>query len=197
MDFLLFLMGERSALDNNRKVKAMKHESTISRLPVAAHPHRDTSRVHIEGVVAGMIGGTTVAIWFLILDVMARRPLYTPAVLGSELFRLGIGIYPQESWESIIAPALLYTCVHFLIFAAIGAVVARLLAFAELNPNAGFGVLLLTVLLEFGFVAAAFVFAQPVLHALAWPAIFVGNLLAAISMAAYFRQRHPALTIQP
>jgi len=55
----------------------------------------------------------------------------------------------------------------------------------------------LFVLFEFGFIAGAMLFAQPVLRALAWPAILVANLLAAAAMAGYFRLRHPNLRVQP
>jgi hypothetical protein len=36
-----------------------------------------------------------------------------------------------------------------------------------------------------------------VLHALAWPTILIGNLLAAGTMAWYFWRRHPQLAIWP
>jgi hypothetical protein len=41
------------------------------------------------------------------------------------------------------------------------------------------------------------VFAEPVLHELAWPAVLVGNLLAAAAMAAVLWRQHPRLAIQP
>jgi len=36
-----------------------------------------------------------------------------------------------------------------------------------------------------------------VLHALTWPAILIGNLMAAAVMATYFWRRRPNLTIEP
>jgi hypothetical protein len=39
--------------------------------------------------------------------------------------------------------------------------------------------------------------AQPLLHALAWPTVVVGNLFAAVGMAAVLWHRHPALSIWP
>jgi len=45
--------------------------------------------------------------------------------------------------------------------------------------------LLLFLILELGFVGTAFVFAEPVLYELAWPAVLLGNLLAAAGMACY------------
>ena len=53
------------------------------------------------------------------------------------------------------------------------------------------------VVFEFGFLAMALLFAEPVLHALTWPAILGGNLLAALAMGAYFWRRHPDLQIFP
>ena len=46
----------------------------------------------------------------------------------------------------------------------------------------GFGVLLLFVLLEGGFLGAAMMFTELVLHALARKAVFIGNLFAAIAI---------------
>ncbi len=50
---------------------------------------------------------------------------------------------------------------------------------------------------EFGFIGAAFVFAEAVLKALIWPAVLLGNLLAAAAMGGYFWHRHPNLKIRP
>jgi hypothetical protein len=82
-------------------------------------------------------------------------------------------------------------------FCVVGGVAAKLLDLAESNLNVGFGILLLFVIFEFGFVGVAFIFAEPVLHALAWPTVLVGNLLAATGMVTYFWRHHPNLTIRP
>jgi hypothetical protein len=92
---------------------------------------------------------------------------------------------------------LYYTWVHGLVFCVIGGLASKLLSIAERDVNWGFGILLLFVVFEFGFVAAAMVFAEPILRAVAWPAVLVGNLLAASAMAVYFWRRHPKLLIAP
>jgi hypothetical protein len=46
-------------------------------------------------------------------------------------------------------------------------------------------------------VAAAFLFAEPILHALTWPAVLMGNLLAAAAMGLYFWRHHLNLSIEP
>ena len=86
-----------------------------------------------------------------------------------------------------------YTWIHALIFCAIGAVAAKLLALAERELDVGFGIVLLFVIFEFGFVAAAMIFAEPILRAVALPAVLVGNLLAAGTVAVCFWHRHSKL----
>src|SRR2546428_12726625 len=50
---------------------------------------RDVTRLYQEGLIAGLIGAATVALWFLIIDSIQGRPLYTPTVLGAALFHRG------------------------------------------------------------------------------------------------------------
>jgi hypothetical protein len=72
-----------------------------------------------------------------------------------------------------------------------------LLRVVVIKPKLGFGALLLFVFFEILFVASAFMFAEPILGALAWPAVLFGNLLAAGGMAGYLWYRHRSLTISP
>ncbi|MBI1892904.1 MAG: hypothetical protein HYS14_02160 [Candidatus Rokubacteria bacterium] len=163
----------------------------------AVSPPAETSRLYQEGLVAGVIGAATIAVWFLILDTIEGRPLYTPTVLGTALFRRGAGLASPEALPFSFEMVLMYTWVHGLVFCVVGGIVSRLLAVAEQKLDLGFGILLLFVVFEFGFVAAAMVVAEPILHALAWPAVLVGNLLAAAAMGLYFWRRHPHLRIRP
>ena len=156
-----------------------------------------TTQIYQEGIVAGALGAVTIAAWFLILDTINGRPLYTPSVLGTALFEHGRGIEAPDTLPISGDMVLVVTWLHLLIFAVIGGAASRLLALAEQQPNLGFGVVLLFVVFEFGFVLAAMIFAQPILHALDWSAILVGNLLAAGAMAAYFWRRHPHLQMRP
>jgi hypothetical protein len=87
--------------------------------------------------------------------------------------------------------------VHFLAFILIGMAAAYLISIAEKDPSFGFGIVLLFVVFEFGFVVACMLFAEPVLRALTWPRVLVGNLLAAIAMTRVFWRRHPRLSIAP
>ena len=173
---------------------AVQYHTTDS--PAVVSEPADLSSVYAEGVVAGLIGAATIAIWFFILDIYRGRPFYTPNVLGAALSLSKTSPDPATapiSWELV----LFYTWVHALVFCAIGGLAAKLLSLAERNINLGFGILLLFVIFEVGFIAAAMVFAEPILQALAWPAVLMGNLLAAGAMAVYFWRRHPKLSIAP
>ena len=157
----------------------------------------DTTRVYQEGIVAGILGGLTVAVWFLVVDLVQGRPLYTPTVLGTALFGRGVWPTTLESMPPSIEMVAMFTWVHLLAFAVVGVVVSRLIAMAEEHPSLGFGFVLLFVILEACFTAAAMIVAAPVLRALTWPLILVANLLAAAVMAGYFWLRHPTMAMRP
>jgi hypothetical protein len=169
--------------------------STITSLDHAQVP--TVPKVYSEGLVAGLIGATTIAVWFLLLDILNGRPFHTPTVLGTALFRQSAGLDRPDNLVVSIDMVLMYTWVHGMVFCMIGVAASKLIALAERNSNLGFGVLLFFVFFEFGFIAIALVFAEPVLHALAWPAILVGNLLAAGTMGWYFWRHHLSLVVQP
>jgi hypothetical protein len=175
----------------------MAVQSKTTSAPFVTAPSSEISNVYREGIVAGLLGAVTIALWFLILDIFSARPFYTPNLLGSALFHRGIALDRPETLSVSFEMVLLYTWVHAMVFCVIGGLASKLLALAERNLDLGFGILLLFVVFEFGFVAAAFIFAEPVLHALTWPAVLIGNLMAAAAMAAYFSRRRPGLTIEP
>lgn len=158
---------------------------------------RDTTHVYQEGMIAGVLGALTIALWFLLLDTLSGRPLWTPTVLGTMLFRGAAGLGTPETLPVSLDMVLMFTWVHALVFIALGGIVARLLHHVERHPSAGFGVLLLFVIFQFGFIGAATILAAPALRALSSWSILVANLLAAATMTTYFRWRHPDLDVRP
>ena len=149
-----------------------------------------------EAAEAGAIGGATIALWFLVLDVLQGRPLYTPTVLGTALVRGG-ALGSSETLPISAGMVLLFTAVHGVVFLALGGVACGLIRLAETNANYGFGLILFFVFLLCGFLFVAMLFAEEVLRALAWPAILGGNLLAVVAMALYFKPRHPDVRMLP
>ena len=86
-----------------------------------------------------------------------------------------------------------YSVSHVVAFIAIGIVVAALLALADRFPPLYFGMIVLFVVFETFVVFLAALLGEWILQQLAWWAIVVGNLLAAIAMGLYFSKRHPEL----
>ena len=175
----------------------MATPTSASSSPVVTAAPIDTTRVYKEGLIAGVLGAVTVAVWFLVVDMMHGRPFYTPTVLGTALFGRGVWPATLEALPPSFEMVAMFTWVHVLAFAVIGVVVAQLLALAERNPSLGFGFVLLFVILEACFTVAAMIVAEPVLRALTWQAILAANFLAAAVMAAYFWLRHPTLQMRP
>jgi hypothetical protein len=175
----------------------MAAESGVTSRAVPGNEQPAVSSVYAEGLLAGLVGAATIALWFFVLDLIEGHPLSTPTILGTALFRGGEGLQAPEALPTSFELVLSFTWVHVLVFLLIGLAASRLLGLAERNPSVGFGILLLFVVFEFGFLLGCTVLAAPVLQALAWPAVLVGNLLAAAAMGAVFWRRHPRLAIRP
>jgi hypothetical protein len=168
--------------------------------PAGVDRDRDTAvpmAVYLEGIRAGLVGASIIALWFLLVDTLAGRPLYTPTVLGAALFRGGEGLQAGQAVTPSLELVAGFTWVHYLVFMLVGVGAARLMALAERNPNLGFGIVLFFAVFEFGFLLASMVFAEGVLEQLAWPAVLIGNLLAAAGMAWILWRGHRQLAIEP
>jgi len=175
----------------------MTARTEVSDRAMPEQEERASSAVYTEGLLAGVTGAATIAGWFLLLDSIAGRPLYTPSVLGTALVRGGAAIAAPAALPVDMEMAVNFTWMHVLAFLVIGLAASKLLEQAERDPNVGFGILLLFVVFEFGFIAVFSIVASEVLQVISWPSIVVGNLLAAAAMGLIFWRRHPRLVIRP
>jgi hypothetical protein len=174
----------------------MAVQSSTTNAPLVTASSAEISNVYAEGIVAGIIGAAIIAVWFFVLDIFNGRPFFTASVLGVALFNRP-ALDQLQTLPVSLEMVLSYTWVHGMVFCVIGGAAAKLLALAEQNLSVGFGILLFFVIFEFGFFVVAFSFAEPLLHALTWPAVLLGNFLAATGMAFYFWRHHPNLKIRP
>jgi len=175
----------------------MTARTDVSDRVMPEQEERAGAAVYTEGLLAGVAGAATIAGWFLLLDTIAGRPFYTPSVLGTALVRGGEAIASPATLPVDLEMVVNFTWMHVLAFLVIGLAASKLLEQAERDPNVGFGILLLFVVFEFGFIAVFSIVAGEVLQVISWPSILVGNLLAAAAMALVFRRRHPRLVIRP
>lgn len=141
-----------------------------------------------EGVSAGLIGATVIAIWFAIIDVFADGLLSTPIMLGTSLATL----FLDGGTASSAAAFLLYTVFHYAMFIGIGLLFAWVISMAERTPSAMFGFIGLFIAFEVGWVGWTTVLAQG-FGELAWYQVFIANLIAAGAMGYYMYRQHPGL----
>lgn len=137
-----------------------------------------------NGIVAGVIGAAVVALFFLVVDVVAAEPFRTPSALGSQLF-LGEPLAPKAAPQPVLV--LGYTAMHGVVFACAG----LMGAFALLGNRRRVGNLTGLALaggifagLEIFFLAFAGLLAPQLISEFGFGMIATANLLAAGAMSA-------------
>jgi hypothetical protein len=165
---------------------------------MATSVHRDTGAASLahstfrEGVVVGMLGALAVAVWFLIVDTVAGRPLHTPAVLGAIVSHAADPIAAADGPDRLKLAAL-YTPIHCILFALFGVVVVFLIHHAQRRPSLlTLGVMLFAAF-EVGFTGMVALLEQTALGDLAWYQVAIGNLIAVVAMGWYLMRRHPGV----
>lgn len=140
-----------------------------------------------EGLVAGLLGATVVAVWFLFHDLAIGEPLRTPAILGAVLLE---GARDPSAVQVSVGLVARYTVLHGALFVAFGWLAAGLLAAADREPRLLFVFVLLFCCFEVFFGVLLAVLAEWVLEAIAWWTVLVANLLASAAMLGYFFRGH-------
>ena len=140
-----------------------------------------------EGLIAGVLGATAVAVWFFVVDLIGGRPLFTPNTLGEGLLSI-FGRTPESRTVNIIA----YTIFHYAAFTLVGMLAVVLVHTGERIPSVLAGSMILLVAIELGFYGLVALLQQTVLGNFAWYQILAGNLLAALLMGTYLWRSHPA-----
>jgi|SRR5579863_2003747 putative oxidoreductase len=154
---------------------------------ITAGPHP----VLREGIIAGIIGATCVAVWFFFVDLLGGRPLFTPTTLGRALITV---FHPAPLSEAPILYVASYTVFHYVAFACVGIAAAAIVAWASEEPAVLLGFAMLFAAFEVGFYGfvALLQHASP-LGALAWYQVMIGNIIAALAMGTYIWRAHPKL----
>src|SRR5262245_26683659 len=143
-----------------------------------------------QGALAGVFGAILLAAWFLYLDTLRGKPLFTPTLLATAVLS-GERIDAPEAMVGSIPLTLLFTVLHGLVFVSVGIGVAYLLHhFAMIRSRAAIVLILFTVLC-LGFFAFAVNVAAVGPEAVAVRDALVGNAIAAFAMGAYLARNLP------
>jgi hypothetical protein len=142
-----------------------------------------------EGMGTGAIGATAVALWFLAVDVLAGRPLFTPAVLGG-MVAAERNLIAAAEGSARLWLAALYTPIHFIMFGTLGVAAVALVRRAERTPAVLGLLFMLFLAVEVAFMGFVAVLEQGALGVLAWYQIAAGNLIAVLTMGFLIYRRH-------
>ena len=153
--------------------------------------HRRVHGTIREGVLAGAIGATGVALWFLIVDLVAAEVFFTPVRLG-QAFGTVAGVSPMAADTRVAFIG--YTVLHYLAFGIIGCVAAAVVHASRRQPALLAGAFLAFVVSEaliYGFIAL--LHQTELLEHLTWVLIAIGNLIGAGLIGWKLWRDHPAL----
>jgi hypothetical protein len=163
--------------------------ATVGSVDPPAGPRTFALQLLEDGFFCGVLGAGVVALWYLVLDTLAGRPLFTPSLLGSLLFQKGAALSNVTIQPQVV---FWYTAVHAFAFLIVGMIAAWLAAQFEKFPSVGIAMLFLFVIFETAFFAFALAVGKTVLGTLGLWTIGVANLLAAAAMAGYLWWKHPS-----
>lgn len=153
-----------------------------------------------RGVIAGLLGAATVAVWFLAFDIAAGRPFRTPAALGSQLLFGGgaphsgtMAVSGSQGLEITFRVVAAYTAVHIVAFAIAGIVFVLIAEQLERTPSFLLLAALAAIVLEAFALGNLAQGAQWIMGDLGIWSVLVANVLAIAVMGFYVWQTHPTL----
>lgn len=170
----------------------MSSASTV-RDPHAAHaapPRRSSpaSELVFDTFFGGVLGASAIALFFLVVDVVQGRPLFTPSLIGTVLFT---GASPAGVTGVRLDMVAYFTLVHFAVFGALGAGISGLCrrwALAEAHPLvvAATVFVILTSALALG----DLLLMRGVVSAIGLGIVLAANAVAGLAMGAFIRWSH-------
>lgn len=144
-----------------------------------------------EGVYAGFIGATIIAIWFAVIDLMAGLPLHTPDLLGAGL--LSVLGKPPMMPDTVAFHVFAFTILHYVAFSVVGIIMVKIVHQSARTPAILAGFLIAFVAFEIGAIGLTSLLTESRLGGMAWYQVFIANLLAAAGMFWFLWKRHPGL----
>jgi hypothetical protein len=143
-----------------------------------------------EATWVGLIGAAVVAVWFLILDLIAGHPLRTPSVLGQVLL---LGRENPDVIGTDFTGVILYTALHMGLFLAFGFALAYIIRWSVDNHFVRYAVLQVFLAFELFFVFVVLMLNEETRSLFPVWTVLAANTLAALCMGLYLWRNHPDL----
>lgn len=134
------------------------------------------------------IGGATIALFFLVADIIQGRPMFTPSLMGEVLF---MGADPGAVSEVRFDMVAYFTIVHLVSFLVLGGAISylcRATGIAKTNMPVVIGVVF--VILTAAFFAGDFLLMSGVAAVIGIPSILAANFVTALAMGLFLRRAH-------
>jgi len=144
-----------------------------------------------DGLVAGLIGASSIAVWFLAIDLIAGRPFFTPATLGHGLLSVLGPVSPNDGQLTFV---LVYTVFHFAAFMFVGLLASLVVFLARKEPSILFAFIILFAVTEVGIYGlVGLLDVGTLMGRSAWIQVMAANVIAAVAMGFYFWRTHREL----
>ncbi len=147
------------------------------------HNRFDAADMLYEAFYTGGVGGSVVALTFLLLDGVADHLFYTPSLVGQMLFT---GASPSSVTSVSLKAVAYYTPVHFAAFFLVGLIAAILARTMERREHRPFWVMIvLFCIMEGGYLFVTHFFLHGLGAALGFSRVAGVNFLAAVGMVGF------------
>ena len=142
-----------------------------------------------DSVYAGGFGGSAVALFFFVVDLLdGGEGFATPSLMGSVLF---LGASPESVTEINMQAVAYYTLAHFAIFGLLGFLLALLVHEVELHSRHPIIIFATAFLIfEGAFFGGAMFWMPEVLEVIGPGRIAWANALGALAMSAFLLHEH-------
>jgi hypothetical protein len=180
--------GRRDSYRPGHGAPPQDSENERAQQPLARRRPTLTADLVYDAFFGGGIGGSTIALFFLIMDVLEGRPLHTPAMLGSVLFT-GVS---AASVETIRLDMVSYfSMLHFATFALL----AGTLSYVSRVSRAVEGHTVVMAAMVFAVLSAAiliadWLFMPGVVGTLGYGQVILANALTGLALATFMKWSH-------
>jgi hypothetical protein len=141
-----------------------------------------------DAFFGGGIGGSTIGLFFLLMDVLEGRPLYTPAMMGAVLFDRVAAASVETVRLDMVA---YFSMLHFATFALLSLGLSYVCRVSRLvEGHVAVMTALVFSVLTAVILAADWLFMPGVVETLGYGQVLFANALTGLALAAFMKWSH-------